>query len=103
MLAELSSAELEYLRRVLLEEFEELRNQISNTDTSDFRAQLQRDETMLREIPAGLGGRLPGEIEASEPPRMDRDETDAPTRRQRRLVPGWVRVTRVRLGPPRSS
>ncbi len=59
MQLDLSSNELEYLRRLLTSTLSELRGEIAATDTRDFKESLERDERVLRSIMERIDAPLP--------------------------------------------
>lgn len=61
MQLELSDVEVEYLQRTLTDALGDLRAEISNTDTREFKDQLQHDEDLLRGILGRLGVALPSD------------------------------------------
>jgi hypothetical protein len=61
MQIELTDVETEYLQRTLTSTLSELRGEIEATETRDFKAQLERDEDMLRAILGRLGVPVPSD------------------------------------------
>jgi hypothetical protein len=61
MQIDLSDVETEYLQRTLSSTLSELRGEIEATETRDFKAQLERDEDMLRAILGRLGVPVPSD------------------------------------------
>ena len=52
---DLTDTESEYLKRRLILDFQDLRGEVSGTDSFDYREALKRDEATLRAILSRLG------------------------------------------------